>query len=218
MSGASTRMYKYCETEDCGPYVYEAGTLLIDLVDARTQQLVWRGWAEAVFDDVIDNQRLMEVMVDDTVKRIFRRLPRPSNGLPLVAAGRPIVRTRGPLLASALVGRESAGHQSGNDQPRSVGHGRHDDTQGKHLEPARPPRVVGHRGARSARAKQRRQRRPARHREVLRTRQARHQKRHQWQGARSGEGQQRRDGVAYWLRLFFRNALRPSHAFVRFGC
>ena len=54
--------YKYCETEDCGPYVYEAGTLLIDLVDARTQQLVWRGWAEAVFDDVIDNQRSMEVM------------------------------------------------------------------------------------------------------------------------------------------------------------
>jgi hypothetical protein len=67
--------YKYCETEDCGPYVYEAGTLLIDRVDARTQQLVWRGWAEAVFDDVIDNQRSREVMVDDTVKRIFQRLP-----------------------------------------------------------------------------------------------------------------------------------------------
>jgi hypothetical protein len=69
--------YKYCEEENCGPYVYEAGSLLVDLVDARTQQLVWRGWADAVFDDVIDDQRSMEVMVDDVVKRIFRRLPRP---------------------------------------------------------------------------------------------------------------------------------------------
>jgi hypothetical protein len=69
--------YKYCEEENCGPYVYEAGSLLVDLVDARTQQLVWRGWAVAVFDDVIDDQRSMEVMVDDVVKRIFRRLPRP---------------------------------------------------------------------------------------------------------------------------------------------
>jgi hypothetical protein len=68
--------YKYCEEANCGPYVYEAGTLLIDLVDARTQQLVWRVWAEAVLDDIIDNQRSMELMVDDTVKRMFRRCPR----------------------------------------------------------------------------------------------------------------------------------------------
>ena len=66
--------YKYCEEANCGPYVYEAGTLLVDFEDARTQQLVWRGWAEAVFDDIIDDQRSMEAMVDDTVKRIFRRL------------------------------------------------------------------------------------------------------------------------------------------------
>jgi hypothetical protein len=67
--------YKYCEEENCGPYAYEAGTLLIDFVDARTQQLVWRGWAEANLDGVIDNQRSMELTVDDTVKRILRGLP-----------------------------------------------------------------------------------------------------------------------------------------------
>ena len=28
------------------PYVYEAGTLLLDFVDTRTNRVVWRGWAE----------------------------------------------------------------------------------------------------------------------------------------------------------------------------
>jgi hypothetical protein len=68
--------YKYCKEERCGPYSYEAGTLLIDLVDATTRQLVWRGWVEGRFDGVIDNQRSMEATVDDTVKQLLRRLPK----------------------------------------------------------------------------------------------------------------------------------------------
>jgi hypothetical protein len=34
--------------------VYETGALLIDFVDARTDKLVWRGWAE----DGVDGSRL----------------------------------------------------------------------------------------------------------------------------------------------------------------
>jgi hypothetical protein len=30
---------------NCQPYVYDAGALLIDLVDGRTNRLLWRGWA-----------------------------------------------------------------------------------------------------------------------------------------------------------------------------
>ena len=68
--------YKYCEAENCGPYSYEAGTLLIDFVDATTQRLVWRGWVEGRFDGVIDDQRSMELTVDETVKQLLRRLPK----------------------------------------------------------------------------------------------------------------------------------------------
>jgi hypothetical protein len=65
----------YCSEDDCRPYVYEAGTLLLDLVDARTQKIVWRGWAEDTVDGVIDNQELMEQQIDKAVGQIMERLP-----------------------------------------------------------------------------------------------------------------------------------------------
>jgi hypothetical protein len=69
------REHGYCEQDDCRPYVYEAGTLLIDLVDPRAQKIVWRGWAEDSLEGVIDNQDLMEQRIDKAVARILARLP-----------------------------------------------------------------------------------------------------------------------------------------------
>jgi hypothetical protein len=57
------------------PVVYDAGTIFIDLVDARARTLVWRGWAEGTMDGVVDDQALMEARVDDAVMRILQRLP-----------------------------------------------------------------------------------------------------------------------------------------------
>jgi hypothetical protein len=39
------REHGYCYGDDCGARVveYEAGTLVVDLVDARTNRVVWRG-------------------------------------------------------------------------------------------------------------------------------------------------------------------------------
>jgi hypothetical protein len=66
----------YGETDtDCRPYVYDAGTLVIDLVDARTKALVWRGWAEDTMEGAIDNQRLMEQKIDKAVEGILQRFP-----------------------------------------------------------------------------------------------------------------------------------------------
>jgi len=65
--------YAYCE--DCKPYVYDAGTILVDLVDARTRRLVWRGWAEGSIAGAIDDQVWMEKRIDDAVARILERLP-----------------------------------------------------------------------------------------------------------------------------------------------
>jgi len=64
-----------CQTGDCGPVVYDAGTLLIDFVDPRSNQLIWRGWAERGLQGVVDNQTLMDAAVDDAVRRIMERFP-----------------------------------------------------------------------------------------------------------------------------------------------
>lgn len=64
------------DCEDCRPEVYDAGTLLIDLVDARSNRLVWRGWAKGSMEGVIDNQEWMEQRIDDAVARILDTLPR----------------------------------------------------------------------------------------------------------------------------------------------
>lgn len=69
------REYGYCDTADCRPYVYDAGTLFVDLVDPRTSKLVWRGWAERGVDGVIDNQAWMEERIDEAVTRILEGLP-----------------------------------------------------------------------------------------------------------------------------------------------
>jgi hypothetical protein len=70
------REYGYCANTDCRPYVYDAGTLFVDLVDRRTNRLIWRGWAEGSVEGVIDNQDWMEARVDAAVTRILERLPR----------------------------------------------------------------------------------------------------------------------------------------------
>ena len=64
------------ECEDCEPYVYDAGTIVVELVDAHTSRLVWRGWAERRIDGAIDDQTSMEREIDEAVARIMERLPR----------------------------------------------------------------------------------------------------------------------------------------------
>ena len=61
--------------DDCRPYVYEAGSLVIDVVDARTDKLAWRGWSEDSVDGAIDNQKWLEEKIDRAVTRILQRLP-----------------------------------------------------------------------------------------------------------------------------------------------
>ena len=68
--------YGYCPRGDCQPYVYEAGTILIDFVDTRSNRVVWRGWAEGSVDNLVDNQQWLDERVDAAVKRIMARVPR----------------------------------------------------------------------------------------------------------------------------------------------
>lgn len=66
-----------CVADDCRAEAttYEAGTLVIDLVDASTHRLVWRGWAEHRLEDMLDDPVEVKRRVDSGVRRIFATLP-----------------------------------------------------------------------------------------------------------------------------------------------
>ncbi len=69
---ALDRSYGYCQ--DCHSSIYDAGTITIDFVDARTHTLVWRGWSEGSLEG-IDNQPMIEWRVDEAVRKILQQLP-----------------------------------------------------------------------------------------------------------------------------------------------
>jgi hypothetical protein len=70
--------YGYCSTDDCraGVSKYEAGTLVLDIVDTRTNELIWRGWAQDTVEDWLENQRNMAQRIDEAVRRMFAMLPK----------------------------------------------------------------------------------------------------------------------------------------------
>jgi hypothetical protein len=70
------RRYGYTNQNEEWPSLADAGTLIIDVVDARTNRLLWRGWAEGVVEGVIDNQSFMDDTIDTAVRRILDRFPR----------------------------------------------------------------------------------------------------------------------------------------------
>jgi hypothetical protein len=67
----------YCGRSDCqtGVSEYEEGTLVIDMIDVRTNRLVWRGWAQDSVEGVLDNQDRLARKIEDAVRLMFMRLP-----------------------------------------------------------------------------------------------------------------------------------------------
>ena len=67
----------YCYDDACGVRTVEkeAGTLVLDVIDARTNRLVWRGWAQDSFDGVINNQDRLADKVEESVRRILEQMP-----------------------------------------------------------------------------------------------------------------------------------------------
>ena len=75
IDSASIDVDRPCRQPECRSYVYDQGTLLVDVMDTRTKALVWRGWAERSLDGVVDNQDLMNQAIDRAISAIFERLP-----------------------------------------------------------------------------------------------------------------------------------------------
>lgn len=70
------RQYGY--NYDAGAQVveYDQGTLVIDLVDAKTNKVIWRGWAQDTMTGIIDNQDRLQKQVDEGVTKMMVLLPR----------------------------------------------------------------------------------------------------------------------------------------------
>lgn len=73
---ADTR-YGYCY-DNCQPQVVdvEQGTLVVDIVDTKTNKVVWRGWSQDVMNGVINNQDRLEKQVEQGVTKMMQLLPR----------------------------------------------------------------------------------------------------------------------------------------------
>ena len=72
------RPYGYCIGEDCMAEVtnYDAGTLVLDIVDARTNKLIWRGWAQDAIKKMLDNPDEMTRQIDKSVPKMVAQFPK----------------------------------------------------------------------------------------------------------------------------------------------
>jgi hypothetical protein len=64
---------KYWMDERRYLYQYSEGTLIIDVMNARTNDLIWRGWAVSAFD--FDTPADIENLMRSSVDRIFTQFP-----------------------------------------------------------------------------------------------------------------------------------------------
>jgi hypothetical protein len=73
------REYGYCQGSGCDSWVvqYEAGTLVLDVIDRRTNRLIWRGWAQNSVEDALDDRERMDQAIDEAVAGMMARFPRP---------------------------------------------------------------------------------------------------------------------------------------------
>lgn len=74
---ASDARRGFCSGSDCGGAVaeFEEGTLVVDVMDARTNRLVWRGWAQEGVGDALENRDKLAKRIDRAVKGLMVALP-----------------------------------------------------------------------------------------------------------------------------------------------
>lgn len=67
-----------CYDEQCTVRVLEneVGTVILDVVDAQTNRLIWRGWAQNPVEGVLDHPERFRNRINEAVTRMFARFPR----------------------------------------------------------------------------------------------------------------------------------------------
>jgi Domain of unknown function (DUF4136) len=69
--------YVYGYTVDAQSQIheYEAGTLVLDVVDTRTNEVVWRGWAHGNMTDLLEDEGKLAEWIKSAVQRMLAQLP-----------------------------------------------------------------------------------------------------------------------------------------------
>lgn len=67
----------YCRPDGCIPGIvdYQQGTLIVDLIDVRTNRLVWRGWVQEGIDADLGNRDRLARRVDRSIGAMVTQLP-----------------------------------------------------------------------------------------------------------------------------------------------
>ncbi len=69
------RGYVYDEAAETRVFDYEAGFLILDVIDARTNRLMWRGWARDDFAKFLGSDRMVRE-INEAVRRMVEELSR----------------------------------------------------------------------------------------------------------------------------------------------
>ena len=59
-------------------YLYREGTLILDLMDKKTNNLIWRGWAVTDVKDSYSTEEIEEI-IKKVVSKIFKKFPSSQN-------------------------------------------------------------------------------------------------------------------------------------------
>lgn len=54
---------------------YEEGTILVDIADAETRDVIWRGWAQFDIGRAIADPDVMAQSIEEAIRRMFRSFP-----------------------------------------------------------------------------------------------------------------------------------------------
>lgn len=56
---------------------YEEGTILVDIADAESRTVLWRGWAQFDIGHAIEDPQVMEAAIEEAIGKMFRSFQRP---------------------------------------------------------------------------------------------------------------------------------------------
>jgi hypothetical protein len=76
-ANVADQKYGYCYPDDCPGLVseYEAGTLVLDIVDTHTNRVIWRGWAQDSVEPMLNSSDTMERKINEAVTRMLKMFP-----------------------------------------------------------------------------------------------------------------------------------------------
>ena len=62
---------------------YEEATFLVDIADARTKEIVWRGWAQLDLGRALSDPDVMRDQIDEAIRKMFESFPIPPGAYPI---------------------------------------------------------------------------------------------------------------------------------------